>query len=79
MLTLSTLANRAGRSQLLSSKRPVVSRTKLTTALPAPLSVATWTTLLGPDGAAVSAGDALDDSRPDITPKIPVAGLPISN
>lgn len=72
VLTLSPFANRAGRSELLSSKRPVVPRTKLTAALPGPLSAATCTTLLGPEGDAVSPGGASDTSRPFNTPTDPV-------
>lgn len=72
VLTLSPFANRAGRSELLSSKRPVVPRTKLTTALPGPLSAATCTTLLGPEGDAVSPDGASDTSRPVNTPTDPV-------
>lgn len=73
VLTLSPFANRAGRSELLSSKRPVVPRTKLTTALPGPLRAATCTTLLGPEGDAASPDDDSGTSRSVNTPTDPVA------
>lgn len=70
--------NRAGRSTVLSSKRPVWPFTKLTTALPELFSVATCTALLGPEGDA-AIPRAASVSRPDATPTKPAAGQFVSD